>query len=419
MVRASSVIGVDIVGDPRKLQKATRDATKATNKMAGSMKKAAVGIGATFAGIFALSKVNDFAQSSLNEFDRLGDATARLDRLIGEVNTKQLAEIAKGFTKIGLSKQDVLELAANFASIGTAARIHKDTLANFADDVAATAQAMALLDPEGRDAAFFVDQIGKAAAGATKPLKVLGISLSDAEVKQRALLDTGKKHAKNLTDGELATARLKLALEKLLPVLQGATEGTADLEQAQADLNARIETLQGEIGANLQPIILDFLEGLDLVIDKFPEFSKSIHDNFVAGAAEFERLFGSVGEDIDQLIGWLNDINAAGSQLVADLTQDFKEIIDGIEAIGSAGGDLAETLWGVFDSAANAVKPLFRQLDDVWHLIQDILGGLGRIDFTSPLGLGGLLNDSDSKTGKALRREQERNGNLQRAQGGP
>ncbi len=305
MARASSVISVSIIGDAKKLVAATKTADTATG---GLLKSSAKMFGAIAVGAVGIDKAFDFVQESVKEADRLGDATSRLNRLIGQTDTNQLAEIADEFHNLGLSKQDVLELGANFATVVAPLELNPGIVGDFADDVAATAAAMSLVDAEGRDPAVFVDLIGRAAGGAEKPLKELGISLTDAEVAARALRDSGKTLPAQLTETEKSTARLHIIMEKLAPVLHEAAGATSDVEQKQRDLQAQTETLSGKLGEELSPALNEVL-GFLLEI--------ASHD----WGNDFARIAWGVGEILTPLAR-LND----GLQVAIDLLHEVAKL---------------------------------------------------------------------------------------------
>src|SRR6185503_5527558 len=103
-----------------------------------------------------------------------------------------------------------------------------------------------------------IDLIAKAAGGSAKAAKELGVSLI-------AGADGG--------------AQLVNILTQLKPKLDAATTGTMDLEQNQAFLQARIETLQAKIGKELNPVLLDFWEGLNLVLEALPQLGKDLQED--------------------------------------------------------------------------------------------------------------------------------------------
>lgn len=314
MARADSTIRVNVIGDASSLQ----DASKKAEKSVSGIGKAAKLAGAAIVAGFAVDQVLDFAQTALGEADRIGDASARLEAQLGDLATP-LIEASAGFEQLGQSKQDVLELEARFTDLATAAELSAEQIAKNAPSATEAASALALLGLGGGDAATVLDLIGKATDGATKPLKELGISLTDAEVQARAMADTGKTNAKSLTDQELAAARFALIMEQLGPRITSVTEGSADLEQRQSELQARFETLTGKIGQAVEGPLNDFLgwvlEGIDGLgqLDQFVELvDKSIRDALTPIARMADNLRGLVGV-IDDVLSGLGKILGIGT----------------------------------------------------------------------------------------------------------
>lgn len=304
MARADSTVRVNIIGDARSLQ----DATRKSEKAVGGIGKAAKVAGGLLAGAFAADKLLDFTQSALSEFDRVGDATFRLQDQLGKLSGP-LIDAADGMERLGGSRQDVLELQARFADLATAAGVADEQIAGSATSAAEAALALSLI--KDVDAATILDQIGKAAGGSERPLKELGISLSDAEVEARALAETGKDDAKALTDAELASARLALIMEKLAPTIAGVTGAEADLETRQRELQARFETFTGKVGEAIEGPLNDFLAWLLATGETLGWAQGQVKGLDKA----FDGLTGSVGDAVDQLRDAL--------RLLADISKFF------------------------------------------------------------------------------------------------
>jgi len=311
LANADSTIRVNIIGDAKDLQAASKDA----NKAIGGIGKAAKLAGAAIVAGFAVDTALDFGQSALAEADRIGDATARLEAQLGDL-APALIDTSQGFEKLGQSRQDVLELEARFTDLAKAAHLSNDEIAKAAPSAVEASSALALLGLGGGDANAVLDLIGKAAGGASKPLKELGVDLSDSEVEARALADTGKTNADSLTDQELAAARLSLILEKLSPQIKTVTDGSGDLEQKQSELQARFETVTGKIGQALEGPLTDFLTWVNEGIDGLGQL-----DDFIALMEKnLREALGPIARVRDALEGLLDTIGdalAGLSQLVA------------------------------------------------------------------------------------------------------
>lgn len=311
MARADSTVRVNIIGDARSLQAASKESATAI----GGIGRAAKLAGGAIALGLATDAVLDFSQTALSEADRIGDATARLEAQLGDL-AQPLIDAAGGLEKLGQSRQDVLELEARFTDLATAAHLAGDDIASSAPKVTEAAAALALLGLGGGDAATVLDLIGKAAGGSDKPLKELGINLTDREVEARAMADTGKKNADALTEQELSAARLSLILEQLQPRITSVTDGTGDLEQKQSELQARFETVTGKIGQALEGPLTDFLtwvnEGIDGLgmLDEFVGFvEQSMRDALGPIARVADGLRGLVGT-IEDVLGGFAEIFA-------------------------------------------------------------------------------------------------------------
>lgn len=356
MSSADSIIRVSIIGDAKKLIGATKEADSATG---GMLKKA----GTALLGLAAVDKAFDFVQGAIGEADRLGDAVGRLNISIGETDTAKLQDAADDYHSIGLSSQDVLEGAAAFADLGVNAGIARPDIADLADDVAATAAAMSLMDDS--DPAGNIDLIGKAAGGSEKAMRALGINMSDAEVEARALRDTGKTTADSLTDGELATARLNIVLDKLKPKLDAATTGHGDLEQSQRDLQAQSEELQAKLGGPLSDAL--------------------------------NTVLGFILDEIDAI----------------------PHAIDGWKSLGRAIESFGRTALGPLGNVADALRTIDRLLDIT---AGKQLGSSDALRRRQPGATGGRSGGgtfSDSAVTQSIQRTAARSGGLGRSQGGP
>jgi len=312
MVRGLSEISVRITGDASGLNSALGSADKGVGISLGK-------IGAGLAAVGAVKAGFDFAGQSLDEFDRLGDATARLQYQLGPL-ADQVESTSTNFLDLGASKQDILELAANFADLGTGADLSDAAIASNATNVAALATATSLLGDQSPDEV--VDLIGKAAKGSVRPLQDLGVTLDDGAVKARAMADSGKSNASELTKSELAGARLALIMEQLSPKLDDATSSSGDLEQKQSALQARVETLQAQLGEKLSPaletvlgFIIDEIDAIPGAIEGFRLLGEGIVNFAEDALGPVARLFdvlGNIAGIVGGVVGGVGDLLGGG-----------------------------------------------------------------------------------------------------------
>ena len=318
MARADSTVRVDIIGDAKSLQSAASQSEKAIGGI-GKAAKVAAGV---FAGAFVVDKILDFGQTAVAESDRVGDATLRLKEQLGGLSAPVIAA-SDDFARLGQSEGDMLELQARIADMGTAAGIADEKLAPMATSVGETAAALALIGDA--DAATIVDLIGKAALGSDRPLKDLGINLTDAEVAARALANNGGDAAIAMTDGELAAARLQIIMEKLAPRVADVANAERDLESAQSELDARFETFTGKVGVAVEGPLTDLLTAILAGIDAVEGLSKGTH----VLVGDFAVVVGWV----QTLIGWFVDL--------VGILEDALRLIGGMKGPGWIGADMS------------------------------------------------------------------------------
>lgn len=282
-------------------KQAAADLDKAAAKVSGiggKMKGAFVGLGAALVA----TKVVDFIGDAVKMADTLNDANDKLKAKLGD-SADAVVALEDKFTGLGLSNVDVGTLATRVADLGTAAHLNAGKIAELTGPTVEAAGALALISDA--DPTDTINAIGKAATtGALKPLQALGVSLSDAEVQARALRDTGKKTADKLTDAELASARWKLILEKLAPVITAAKDTTGDLGDKQDILKAKLDTLTEKIGEHLRGPLSDFLGWTIDMLDAWegiPAAWERALPRLREMAAPFARLADLISTIVDKM----------------------------------------------------------------------------------------------------------------------
>ena len=299
--KATSTIRVNIIGDADSLVKASAKGEKAVSGFGANVAK----VGAGLVAAFAADALLDFTQTALGEADRVGDALDRLSGQLGGDLAGQIETASSGLEHLGQSRQDVLELAAGFADVATALGVGAPAIATMSTKAAELAAALALQGVG--DAASNIDAIGKAAGGSERALKELGIKLDDADIEARALADSGKTSAESLTDGEIAAASYALVLETLQGRLGDTSARSGDLEQSQAELQAKWETLTGRIGQALEGPLNDLLTWIIQGIDGLGQLGLFI--DYVR--AELRKMLGpifAVTDALEDLIGAFGDL---------------------------------------------------------------------------------------------------------------
>lgn len=254
--------------------------------------------------------------------------------IVGPDLRAELEKSAGSFHDLGLSAQDALELEGVFAGFAKSFGTANEDIAKFAPMVAEAAGALATLG--GGDASDFAEAIADAAQLGEDSLAKLGISLTEAEIQQAAMRDTGKENASALTDQELMAAAYKLILDKLAPTVEAVKSRTDDATTSQAELGARWETFLGVLGGALEGPLSDLLEwmtdgiaGLQLMAERWDDFRHSI------------RLsLGPLGDAIDllaQFVGLIDDA-LKGDDALMDAWRNRDALVGNTGQISGAPG---------------------------------------------------------------------------------
>ncbi len=173
----------------------------------------------------------------------------------------------------GLSKQAAVEAAASFGNVFKGLGFAQDTSAQMSETLVKLAGDLASFN--NIDVGDALQKLQSGLAGETRPLRDLGVFISEANVKAEAA-KLGF-HAVNgeFTDGEKIIARYNLILQQTTTA-QGDFARTSDqLANSQRKANAELENTKARLGEELIPVqqgatnaLLDFFTGLNAVADQ-------------------------------------------------------------------------------------------------------------------------------------------------------
>ena len=276
---------------------------------------AAAGVGAFAAvGSELVSNAID-ARSAQERYNLiLGDFAETVDHIdIGGLNT-DLGELS---VKLGATGIETEEAAANIFNLGKAAGVAQPQVAETTKEVIALAARAVALKPSLGNVGDVAQRLFTGLARGGRFAANFGISLTAAEISARALADTGKATAADLTVYEKAAAGAALATEKL-----GTSLGS-DVEAG----------------------------------------SKNIRIQFEAVKASFEEALEALGQPL--LDPLLSAIQKA-EPLLADLAAAFADILTGLLPVGDA---LVDGLIPALD----VVGPIAQALGNSLKIVADVL----------------------------------------------
>ena len=214
-------------------------------------------------------------------------------------------------------------------------------------------------------------------SGEAEPLRSLGVFLTEAKVKAKAMeMGLGNAHGE-LSEGAKLLARYKLITEETTTA-QGDFARTADgLANAQRRANAELLDRQAELGAKFLPIQkqitewqIDFLYGLDIVGDKMGEVAKGAGDflDFVTPwDGQSHDATSAVAANVEEMAGGFYAAQRAGERLATGIGAKTLPAIWTIPRAADKAGDAIETMGDKFNATWDALtKAGTEAADDIF-----------------------------------------------------
>lgn len=220
----------------------------------------------------AASRVTDFIGDSITAASDLNETLGK-SRIVFGSSAKDVERFGDTSAKsLGISKQAAIEAAATFGNLFIGLELGEPKAADMSQSLVTLAGDLASFN--NLDPTDVLDKLRSGLAGESEPLRRLGVFLSEAKVKSKAMqLGLGGAH-RELTEGEKVLARYALIMEETTTA-QGNFAATAgDLANSQRIANAELVDMQATLGKKLLPAQLavtraqiNFFEGLNAVSD--------------------------------------------------------------------------------------------------------------------------------------------------------
>jgi hypothetical protein len=383
-------IAVTITGDETDLKKAFKSSGDAVNSFGGTFKRT---VGATFTGAIlgaidtAVNAVFDFAQTGIAQFDKLGDATDRLEQ-----NTKGLGKAIRDLdlTAFGFDDVEAAEAARTISNVGEAIGLTNAQAKEYVPQLTAMAALYAATNDLAPDRA--ADLMGKALAGSTKAAKALGVEID-----------------KNMTPQE----RYNALFEKFGPAAQEAAKQSGSTADAQEELGAIISDVSTTFGEFLNGILKPVVRFvIDKVVPAFKGLTKSgsplqvmfehitdfIRDEVIPIIKRLAPIVGTLlqkvfdaANKVVKALAPLFDLVVAAAKLVwayfKNVLMPFLEkvLLPILDHLFDLIGDVAGAMSGPLKTAVNGIKRAFgflkNVLDDVLDFLRDIINRIKGVPF--------------------------------------
>jgi hypothetical protein len=117
--------------------------------------------------------------------------------------------------QLGSSDEAMLNATASFVTFGESTGASRDEIVQASNDINALALRAVALNPSLGDAGAVAERMTNALARGGRATTQFGIGLTSAEINARAMADTGKQNAAELTQFEKAAAGAAIATERL------------------------------------------------------------------------------------------------------------------------------------------------------------------------------------------------------------
>jgi hypothetical protein len=207
-------------------------------------------------GLFAKEAISaDEVTRSFNL--RVGDLADTLNRVdVAGLNTS-LSDLA---IRVGANDEGLRLSLARFVSLSEGSGRARVEVGKMGQELTALAANLSVTNPSLGTADEILNQLPQALARGGRALTPFGIALSGAAIQSKALADSGKATAADLTIFDRAAAGLSLTMQKLGPSLKsGLDEGAASAGVQLRSLKTALEETIEEAG---QPLIEPVVEAL-------------------------------------------------------------------------------------------------------------------------------------------------------------
>lgn len=330
----------------------------------------------------AAKSVGRFIGESIDLAKDLEETKGKVEAVFGEEGRAQIEEWASNASHdFHTTKQAAMEAASSFGNIMVNMGMATETAIQYSEQLVLVAAAQA--DFNNMPTEEVLQKIQSALAGNYEGLRSLGIVMGENDVTERALIETGKENADQLTDLEKKQAALNIIIENSSLAMQKYSENTGSLTSMQTELEAKFTDVKTAIGERLYPVaeklfqkILDFTNTqefsdlLNTLYDVFGQIADAVL-NFVSDGrvetfiSDLQANLPAVGQKIQEM----------GNQISEAITHIW-ELIEAINNMWSVltdrGGQTLDTLpegrgYGRASGGPVEAGKMFRVNDDAGH----------------------------------------------------
>lgn len=355
-----------------------------------------IGAGATIKALDLVGEgigaVTDYIGESIHAASDLNETLSKSNVVFGEAATKVERFGSTAADSFGVSKRAAIEAAASFGNVFTGVGIAQEKAADMSTTLVKLAGDLASFN--NIDPTEALEKLRSGLAGEAEPLRSVGVFLTEAQVKAKAMkLGLADAHGE-LSEGAKILARYQLILEQT-KTAQGDFARTSDgVANTERKLQAEMEDREALIGQKMIPlekawqqVRLGFADTTGHMISALDAEHNSAQQN-LDDAKALLNIFNGLGDAIIPAAYQLGNFTDAQGEAAAaalrlsehtdsftdsmgDLTAGLKkgspavnDLTDDLRALDSAMGGAA----GATDKLASAIsEELFGKAINAGH----------------------------------------------------
>lgn len=314
------------LGDSKDLSGESKKAAGSLDQVSGSSKKtsgalAKIGPAAKAAGAAAAVMAAKWAVDGIEMAQTAELVGLSYEKTFGQAGDEVLTNLEAQRQAMGLSEAEFQKLITAMGAVNIGMHQSQDEAAQFATEMVTVAADVAAFNGEMDQAPHVLEAINGALIGNTESLEAYGIEVTAAMVEQRALADSGKETASELTDLEKRLAAQALITEKAT-LMTGSLNDAMDMGATkQNEFNAKMKDAQTEVGRALMPLkelVFDVLLALVPILDALAPLMRilgdliarlvPILDPVIRAIDYFAIGLKGIIDFISTLLGWIGNL---------------------------------------------------------------------------------------------------------------
>lgn len=314
-----------------------RKGIRGIQKSWGGMQSAVKGLAAPIAAAMATERIIAFGQE-LYALNTEMDAMARKNaQVLGDQLGYVTGEAERNAAAMGLTKGAYIDATAAAADLLVPLGFTRQSASEMSVEITNLSGALSEWTGGQQDATQVSEVLRKAMLGEREGLKGLGISISEADVKQRLLREGKDKLTGSAEQQAKAEATLALIMEKSSDAQEAYATNTDSALRKQNEMNASMSEAKERLASSLAPafstmigLAADFANGLASLADSFYSFlnpAESALENYEAQSRAVEDL----NTRMPNLVARYNELKTQ-TNLNADEQRELEKIMKEIGA---------------------------------------------------------------------------------------